>query len=112
MAYDRDLADRVRRILGDRRGVTERRMFGGLAFLIRGHMVAGLRGGTLMARVGPDRHAEALARPHARPMDFTGRPMKGYVYVDPEGIETAPQLEWWIGTCADFVAGLPPKPPK
>ena len=77
MAFDPGLAERIRDLLAGRRGVGERKMFGGLAFLLDGRMVVGIIDRTLMARVGPDRHADALALPHARPMDFTGRPMKG-----------------------------------
>jgi TfoX/Sxy family transcriptional regulator of competence genes len=83
MAFDPELAERVRTVLAGRPDITERRMFGGLAFLVDGKMFIGIRNASLMARVGPQRHEDALALPHVRPMDFTGRPMKGYVYVDP-----------------------------
>ena len=85
----------------------EKRMFGGIAFMVGGHMCCGVLGDALMARVGPDRHAEALARPHARQMDFTGRPMKGFVYVAPEGFESDRDLGAWVRSCLDFVASLP-----
>jgi len=104
MAYDERMAERIRHVLNTRRGVTEKKMFGGLAFLLHGKMFCGLAGPDLMVRVGPDRHAAALAEPHVRPMDFTGRPMKGYVYVDPGGIKTDPQLKRWVEMGADFVA--------
>lgn len=84
-------------------------MFGGLAFLVGGHMCCGVLDARLMARVGPAQYAAALAAPHARPMDFTGRPLTGYVYVDPPGLRTAAQLRRWIDRCAGFVDGLPPK---
>ena len=109
MAFDEGLAERIRDALRGRAGVGERRMFGGLAFMLDGNMVLGIIGDTLMARVGPARHADALALPHVRPMDFTGKPMKGYVYVDPPGFEDDAALENWIRACTAFVATLPPK---
>ena len=109
MAFDTGLAQRVREALGERAGVTERRMFGGLAFLLDGKMFVGVQDDTLMARVGPARHADALALPHVRPMDFTGRPMTGYVYIDAPGLVADDQLAAWVGWCADHVAGLPAK---
>jgi hypothetical protein len=109
MAFDPGLAQRVREALGSRRDVAEHRMFGGLAFLLDGHMAVGLVGGVLMARVGPGRHADALARPHVRPMDFTGRPMKGYVYIDPPAIADDAVLAVWVAECAAFVDTLPRK---
>ena len=72
-------------------------------------MLVGVLGNTLMARVGPAGYAQALARPHTRPMDFTGKPMKGYVYVAPEGMGSDAALADWIALCMDFVGGLPPK---
>ena len=77
MAYDEKLADRVRGVLVDRRDVHEKKMFGGLAFMVRGHMCVGIVDRELMARIGPDASEKALTRPHVRPMDFTGRPLKG-----------------------------------
>lgn len=109
MAYDEGLAQRIRETLQDQADLTERKMFGGLAFMLRGNMLVGVLGDTLMARVGPNRNTQALARPHARPMDFTGKPMKGYVYVSPEGIAADKALAEWIGHCLEFVNGLPPK---
>ena len=112
MAYDPGLAHRVREILGHRAGVTERKMFGGLAFLLNGHMFVGILGATLMARVGPERHRDALAVPHVREMDFTGRPMKGYVFIDPPGLAEDRDLQAWVSWCASFAATLPVKAPK
>lgn len=109
MAFDEQLAQRVRAILAPRRDVTERRMFGGIAFMLRGHMTVGINDTTLMARVGPDAHAESLARAHVRPMDFTGKPMRGYVYVDAPGIASDASLGEWVARCAAFTDTLPPK---
>ncbi len=88
--------------------VTERQMFGGLAFLLGGHMFCGIVNDTLMARLGPG-VAEALARPHVRPMDFTGRPMKGMVFIEPAGLRGEALREWVIAAAA-FARTLPPKP--
>jgi TfoX/Sxy family transcriptional regulator of competence genes len=109
MAFDPGLAQRIREVLGDRPGVTEKRMFGGLAFLLDGKMFVGILQSTLMARVGPDAHEQALARPHVRPMDFTGKPMRGYVYIDPAGLEEDRDLTAWVHQCAAFVELLPEK---
>lgn len=111
MAFDPGLAQRIREVLGNRPGLSERRMFGGLAFLIHGHMFVGVQASTLMARVGPERYADALAVKHVREMDFTGKPLKGYVYVAPEGTDEDTELAKWVNWCADFVAAMPPKAP-
>ncbi|MFC4308112.1 TfoX/Sxy family protein [Steroidobacter flavus] len=89
--------------------ITERRMFGGVAFLADGHMFVGIIGDVLMARVGPEDYAAMLKRKHVREMDFTGKPMKGYVYVDPAGIAGDEELEEWVMRCRGFVKTLPPK---
>jgi TfoX/Sxy family transcriptional regulator of competence genes len=109
MAFDEGLAQRVREVLGSRPGISERRMFGGLAFLVDGKMFVGLLGAVLMARVGAERHRDALALPHVREMDFTGRPMKGYVYIDPPAIEADNDLSAWVRWCEDHARRLPPK---
>lgn len=109
MAYDLKLADRVRAIVGDRKNVTEKAMFGGLAFLLDGKMFCGVLGDELLARVGPDAHDAAMARPHVRIMDFSGRPMRGYVFVGSGAITTAAQLGRWVNDCASHVATLPAK---
>ncbi|HSK96785.1 MAG TPA: TfoX/Sxy family protein, partial [Euzebyales bacterium] len=85
MAYDEALAERVRELLAERTDVSERRMFGGLAFMVGGHMACGITGDDLMVRVGRDAYDEALDLPHTREMDFTGRPLTGIVYVDAAG---------------------------
>ena len=87
MAYDEGLAQRLREIFADRYRTEEKRMFGGIAFMLRAHMCCGIVGDTLMVRTGPDHYAKALQRPSAREMNFTGKAMKGFVYVDPAGVE-------------------------
>lgn len=96
MAYDEGLAFRVRELLSERRDLVEKSMFGGLAFLIDGAMSVGVVGEDLLVRVGPERHEQALARPHARIMDFTGKPMKGWIFVAPLGIEDDGALAGWV----------------
>jgi TfoX/Sxy family transcriptional regulator of competence genes len=112
MAFDEGLAERIRDTLADIRGVSERRMFGGLAFMLHGNMFVGVVGSTLMARVGPDGYSAALRRPHAREMDFTGRPMKGYVYVDEAGTAEDADLAAWVAACRGYAATLRSKPVK
>jgi len=97
MPYDEGLAQRIRELLDDDPRITEKRMFGGVAFMARGNMAAGIIGDELMVRVGPDAHDEAAALPHARPMDFTGRPMRGFVQVAPAGFEEDADLRAWLG---------------
>lgn len=109
MAYDEVLAARVRRVLARRKGFGEKKMFGGMCFLIGGHMACGVVDGDLMVRVGPDAHDEALTRPHARPMDFTGRPMKGMVFVGPGGTGTDDALREWAALGVAHARSLPPK---
>jgi TfoX N-terminal domain len=109
MAYDEGLAERLRDVFNERYGVTEKKMFGGLAFMLQGHMCVGILGDSLMARVGPDRYEGALRQAHVRPMDFTGKPMRGYVFVDPDGLESDADLATWLNLCAEFVTTLPPK---
>ena len=109
MAYDEALADRMRSLLQSREGVTERKMFGGLCFMLGGNMAFGITGDDLMVRVGPDNFEETLALPHARPMDFTGRPMKGMVYVDAEGFKSDQGLAEWAERGMSFAGSLPPK---
>lgn len=112
MAYSEKLAERVRSILGGEPAITEKKMFGGLAFLRSGLMFCGILGEDLMARVGADAHDEALGKPGARPMDFTGRPMKGYLFVDAKGTATSAALAAWVRACLAHVATLPAKKGK
>jgi TfoX/Sxy family transcriptional regulator of competence genes len=109
MAFDEGLAERVREALQGRPGITERRMFGGLAFLVDGKMFVGILGGELMARVGAERYQDALALPHVRKMDFTGKPMNGYVYIEPQGLAEDETLKAWVQWCVNHVASLPAK---
>ena len=106
MAYDETLADRIRRAVGPRADVTEKRMFGGVAFLLDGRMFCGIVKDDLMVRVGPERHQAALGEAHVRPMDFTGQPMSGYIYVGPGGTRTATAIKRWVEQGAAFVATL------
>jgi TfoX/Sxy family transcriptional regulator of competence genes len=109
MAYDEALAERVREVLQRRRGVSEKKMFGGLAFMVNGHMACGVQGDDLMVRVGPDDYEAALKKPGARPMDFTGRPLRGMVYVNSRGHRRAPSLRAWVEKGLSYVRSLPPK---
>lgn len=108
MAYDERLADRIRRVLADTNGVSERKMFGGLAVLVNGNMACGVIGDTLMLRLGPQCAEEALRRPNVRPMDFTGRPMTGMVYVEPAGLRGV-ALRNWVERTITYARSLPPK---
>jgi TfoX/Sxy family transcriptional regulator of competence genes len=108
MAYDEALAVRIRKAVGDGPEISERKMFGGLAVMHNGNMVCGVVGDELMVRVGPDAYNDALAQPHARPMDFTGRPMRGMVYVGVDGIEGG-QLDAWVERGVRYAETLPPK---
>jgi TfoX/Sxy family transcriptional regulator of competence genes len=109
MAYDEKLADRVRAILGDYADIRERKMFGGLTFLVAGHMCCGIVGETLMLRLNEDLADRAVKKPHVRPMDFTGRPMKNMVYIDPPG-HKGRRLRTWIETATAHARSLPAKP--
>jgi len=109
MAYDEGLAERIRGILGDRRDVAEKKMFGGIAFMIRGHMSVGIVNDDLMVRVGLETYEDLVRQPHARPMDFTGRPMKGFVYVASAGFEEDEDLERWVSHGLKYAASLPAK---
>ena len=109
MAYDEAVAGRVRKALEGSPDVVEKRMFGGIAFMVRGNMCCGVIRERLMLRVGPKGYETALSRPHAKAMDFTGRPMKGMVYVDPEGYATPRDLKMWIEKARQFALSLPAK---
>lgn len=106
MAYDEGLAERIRVELGDDDDVTERKMFGGIAFMCGGNMAVGIVGDELMVRVGKDRFEDALAEPHAREMDFTGRPSKGMVYVGVEGFAEDDDLRAWLDRGTAYARSL------
>jgi hypothetical protein len=110
MAFDETLAARVRASLRDRRDLAEKHMFGGVCFMIRGRMCCGIVGSSLMVRLDPDMADLLAEEPHVRPMDFTGRPMRGFLYVDPEGIDTAKALRTWVARTVDFAEAAPRKP--
>ncbi|MBK6929430.1 MAG: TfoX/Sxy family protein [Saprospirales bacterium] len=110
MAYDENLADRIRRALSARSDVVEKKMFGGLCFMVRGKMAAGIVKNELMVRVVAPKYAEALQRPHCREMDFTGKPLKGFLYVSPEGLDTDLELEAWLQLGIEFAGQAPDKP--
>ncbi|MCH5671983.1 TfoX/Sxy family protein [Streptomyces gilvus] len=109
MAYDEGLAERIRERLGEDPDITEKRMFGGIAFLHRGNMAVGVSGDDLLVRVGPDATDDALARPGARIFDMTGRPMRGWVVVAGSAVAEDEALDEWIDEGHTFAAHLPPK---
>jgi TfoX/Sxy family transcriptional regulator of competence genes len=111
VAFDEKLAERVRRVLADDPALSERKMFGGLAFMLNGNMCCGIVGDQLMLRLGADLAETALVRPHVHQMDFTGRPMAGMVYVAPEGLAGG-ALRGWVDKAAGFARTLPPKAPS
>ena len=109
MAYDEGLAQRIREALADAAGLSERRMFGGIAFMLHGNMAVGISGDELMVRVGPEAYDAALAQPHARVFDMTGRVMRGWVVVAAEGIADDAALTDWVQQGAGYARSLPPK---
>ncbi len=109
MPYDETLAQRVEQVLSQQPGIVSRKMFGGLAFMLNGNMSVGILRDQLMVRIGPDGYEDALSLPHCRPMDFTGRPMRGFVMVDPEGIADDAALNEWVQRGVSFASTLPAK---
>jgi TfoX/Sxy family transcriptional regulator of competence genes len=109
MPYDENLAARLRLLLQTHPRIEEKKMFGGVAFLIGGNMCCGIHRDNLIVRVGPERYEGSMALPNAGPMDITGRPMKGWVMVDPEGISTDDALRQWVEKGIAFAASLPDK---
>jgi TfoX/Sxy family transcriptional regulator of competence genes len=109
--YSGQLANRVRALLSDRDDVDERPMFGGLTFMVGGHMCCGVHGDELIVRLHPDDEDAALARPHARPMDFTARPMRGFVTVAPDGLN-GQALRRWVVSAVAYTQAQPPKQPR
>ncbi|MCI0359780.1 MAG: TfoX/Sxy family protein [Planctomycetaceae bacterium] len=109
MAYSQSLADRVRQVLGQRRGLVEKKMFGGVGFLLGGNICVGVWKTSLIVRLGPEQYDEALAQPHVGEFDITGRPMRGWVLVEADGLDDDGQLRSWIDRSLQFVATLPVK---
>jgi TfoX/Sxy family transcriptional regulator of competence genes len=110
MSYHPDVAARLRQFFSGRGDIVEKRMVGGLSFLVNGHMCCGVTSSSLMVRVGPGAYEQALAEPHVRPMQFAGKPLAGYVCVDPAGVESDAAFAAWVQRGIDFVSALPAKP--
>jgi len=109
MVYDKELAGRIRQILASLKGLDEKKMFGGISFLLNGNMCCGVVKDNLVIRIGRKNYEKALAEPHARPMDFTGRPLSGFIYVSPSGYLTDKDLTKWLKQAIAFTKSLPPK---
>ncbi len=115
MAYDETLAERIRadlrgrKGLKDKRTLEEKKMFGGLAFMLKGHMCCGISKENLMVRVLPEKYQVLLEKPHAGVMDFTGRPLKGFLYVRREGYGSDEQLSFWLDRALEYADSVPPK---
>lgn len=109
MAYSEELAQRIRNEIGAHPALVEKQMFGGIAFMIHGNMSVGVAGDELMVRVGKESDGAAMARPHVRPFDLSGRPMAGWVLVAAEGLSADEDLASWIDTGVQYAESLPPK---
>ena len=109
MAYNQGLADDIRAILSDRPNFVVKKMFGGVGFMLNGNMACGVSGESIMVRVGLDDYDGLLARPHVRVFDVTGKPMRGWVWVDPDGFKSDQDLKSWIMRGVAFAESLPPK---
>lgn len=110
MAYDEELANRVRELIAEKLGVTEKRMFGGLAFLVDGNMAVAVRGqGGLLLRCDPKETTALLAKPHAEPFEMRGRTMEGWLTVDAEGVVSKRQLKRWVDRAVGYARSLPAK---
>ena len=109
MAFDEGLAHRVGNLLRNQPGLVEKKMFGGVGYLLHGNMACGINKNNLIVRVGPDKYEAALERPYTTVFDITGRPMKGWVVVEPPGFETEEMLKGWVQQGVDFALSLPPK---
>ena len=112
MAYDEGLAERLNEYFEIRNDVEVKTMFGGLCYMVSNHMCCAIVDDTLMARVGPDKYAECLSEKHTREMKFTGKAMKGFLSIDPEGFAEDSDLKRWVGMCEKYVESLPPKAKK
>jgi len=109
MAYDDKLAGRVRKVLAKRKAIAEKKVFGGVAFLLNGNMCCGVHGQELIVRLDREETDPALARPHTRVFDMTGRPIKGWILVEPAGLAREDALAKWVRVGVDYAASLPPK---
>lgn len=109
MVFDEKLAQRIRDILGERPDLLEKRMFGGVGFMLSGNMACGVNKEDLIVRVGPERYIDELAQPHTKPFDFTGRPMKGWIVVGLDGYQSDTDLKKWVQKGVDFALSLPAK---
>ena len=112
MAFDETLAKQVRKHFDGRRDFVEKHMFGGVCFMIRGRMCCGIIDSSLMVRLDPDVADRVADQPYVRPMDFTGKPMRGYLFVDPEGIATPKALKSWVDRCVTHIETMPVKKAK
>ncbi len=109
MAYDQALAQRMRSILGEVSGLAEKKMFGGVGYLVNGNMACGVNGDRLIVRIPEAEYTEALNLPHVQVFDMTGRPMKGWITVDPSGVENDKDLKIWVDRGLEYSRTLPPK---
>ena len=109
MAFDENLAARIRTALGRKKGVEEKKMFGGLCFLLHGHMLVGVWKNSLIARIGQEQAAEGMLEPHAKQMDITGKPMKGWIMVEPDGVADDAEVKKWVQRAVKFVGKLAAK---
>ena len=109
MAFDEKLAERIRKQLGKRKGLTEKKMFGGLAFLLNGNMCCGVQGQEMIVRLPAEQTEQALKSPHTRIFDLSGRPMKGWILVQAKGLTTDEALKKWVQTGVKYASSLPGK---
>jgi TfoX-like protein len=109
MAFDDTLAQRIRKRLGKHAGLTEKKMFGGIAFMLGGNMACGVHGEDMIVRLDPEETEKALSEPHTRQFDLSGRPMKGWILVEPKGVATEAALGKWVGIATKFAESLPAK---
>ncbi len=109
MAFDERLAERIRGTLGRRKGLAEKKMFGGVAFLLNGNMCVGVHKSDLIVRLAPEETDAALSQPNTRRFDLTGRPMNGWILVGPAGVKTDAKLSKWVEVAAKYASSLPAK---
>lgn len=112
MAFDIILADRIRKTLGKQKGLVEKKMFGGMAFLLKGNMCCGVHGNEMIVRIDPEQTDETLKKRYTRIFDITGRPMKGWILVESKGLAREPQLATWVGVAVKYASSLPAKEEK